>query len=52
MNVSLDGTRHQPSHDWDEIELRNERARDLPRYVVFGALLALAAYVAWSYLSA
>ena len=52
MNVSLEGARRQTRLDWDEIELSNRRAQDLPRRVFFGVLLALAAYLAWSYLSA
>ena len=52
MNVSLEGARRQSRVDWEDIELRNKRAQDLPRRVFFGVLLAMAAYLAWSYLSA
>lgn len=52
MNVSLEGARRQPRLEWEDIELRNKRAQDLPRRVFFGVMLAVAAYLAWSYLSA
>ena len=51
MNVSLQGARRQSRLDWDAIELRNKRAQDLPRRVFFAALVAFAAYLAWSYMS-
>jgi hypothetical protein len=52
MNVSLQGARRQSRLDWDAIELRNKRAQELPRRVFFGILVAVLAYVAWSYFSA
>jgi len=52
MNVSLQGARRQSRLDWDAIELRNQRAQELPRRVFFGVLIAVLAYVAWSYFSA
>ena len=52
MNVSLQGARRQSRLDWDDIELRNKQAQDLPRRVFFGVLIAFAAYLTWSYLSA
>jgi len=51
MNVSLQGARRQSRLDWDDIELRNKRAQDLPRRVFFGVLVVMAAYLAWGYLT-
>jgi hypothetical protein len=51
MNVSLQGARRQSRLDWDDIEQRNKRAQDLPRRVFFAVLVAIAAYLAWSYYS-
>jgi hypothetical protein len=51
MNVSLQGARRQSRLDWDDIELRNKRAQELPRRVFFGVLIVFAAYLAWGWLS-
>jgi hypothetical protein len=49
MNVSLNGARSQARLDWDDIELRNKRAQDLPRRIFFGILIAFAAYLVWKH---
>jgi hypothetical protein len=51
MNVSLQGARSKSRLDWDDIELRNQRAQALPRRIFFVVLLGFVAYIAWSYLA-
>jgi hypothetical protein len=52
MNVSLQGARRHARSDWDEVELRNKRAQELPRRVFFGVLIVFAAYLVWSQFAA
>jgi hypothetical protein len=49
MNVSLQGARSKSRLNWDDIELRNERAQAMPRRVFFAVLLGFALYIGWSY---